>query len=145
MKVSAWLLVALFLGVEAPNIAMAQGTSERDCSHILCAEGYEPVSDPYGCDYTCRPIAGRPCGPSVCGPGEVCCNESCGICTPPGGSCIEIYCTAGKPQSPTDAFAALWKGQEGLVPSVQPRPSAKRSSPKSKASPRTRSKESRRR
>ena len=32
------------------------------------------------------------CGPSVCGPGEFCCNESCGICAPIGGTCIQIFC-----------------------------------------------------
>jgi hypothetical protein len=24
--------------------------------------------------------------------GEVCCNPSCGICTPPDGVCIQIAC-----------------------------------------------------
>jgi len=33
------------------------------------------------------------CGPNVCVDGDVCCNESCGICTPPGGFCIQIPCT----------------------------------------------------
>merc|ERR1712187_1017149 len=32
------------------------------------------------------------CGPTVCAEGEVCCNESCGICTPPGGVCIDQFC-----------------------------------------------------
>ncbi len=35
---------------------------------------------------------GEDCGPKTCAAGEVCCNESCGICTPPGGGCIELYC-----------------------------------------------------
>ena len=33
------------------------------------------------------------CGPNVCAAGEYCCNESCGICAPEGGSCIEIGCS----------------------------------------------------
>src|SRR5689334_8605709 len=32
------------------------------------------------------------CGPSTCASGEVCCNESCGICTPPGGFCTQMLC-----------------------------------------------------
>ncbi|KAM0330170.1 hypothetical protein ACHAQA_004343 [Verticillium albo-atrum] len=32
------------------------------------------------------------CGPTKCGPGLVCCNESCGICTPPRGLCITLWC-----------------------------------------------------
>jgi hypothetical protein len=42
---------------------------------------------------------------SICGPGEYCCNESCGICAPLGGGCIEIYCEPpggeGVPCGPT--------------------------------------------
>ena len=36
---------------------------------------------------------GEACGATICGPGLVCCNASCGICTPPGGSCIDLFCT----------------------------------------------------
>jgi hypothetical protein len=32
------------------------------------------------------------CGDIVCPAGETCCNSSCGICTPPGWSCIQIAC-----------------------------------------------------
>jgi hypothetical protein len=35
---------------------------------------------------------GTPCGPTTCPEGQVCCNESCGICTEPEGSCIEMFC-----------------------------------------------------
>lgn len=35
---------------------------------------------------------GVQCGPNVCGDGEYCCNESCGICALPGESCIEPAC-----------------------------------------------------
>jgi hypothetical protein len=41
----------------------------------------------------CEPDGGGvPCGPTTCPPGQVCCNESCGICTPPDGMCIMIAC-----------------------------------------------------
>lgn len=32
------------------------------------------------------------CGSSVCEPGQVCCNPSCGICAYPGHSCIDLHC-----------------------------------------------------
>ncbi|EEH44722.2 uncharacterized protein PADG_01011 [Paracoccidioides brasiliensis Pb18] len=38
------------------------------------------------------------CGTNTCNNGDVCCNESCGICTPPGGLCTQQAC---KP--PTDS------------------------------------------
>ena len=38
---------------------------------------------------------GEACGAVTCGDGLVCCNASCGICTPPDGSCIAVQCTDG--------------------------------------------------
>lgn len=35
---------------------------------------------------------GEPCGPVKCGANEVCCNASCGVCTPPGGVCTQQFC-----------------------------------------------------
>jgi len=35
---------------------------------------------------------GDVCGSVVCEAGEVCCNESCGICAAPGEGCITLYC-----------------------------------------------------
>jgi hypothetical protein len=32
------------------------------------------------------------CGAVTCDPGQVCCNASCGICTPPGGACTQQIC-----------------------------------------------------
>ena len=32
------------------------------------------------------------CGDGLCPEGTVCCNESCGICTPPGGACTQQVC-----------------------------------------------------
>ena len=41
---------------------------------------------------------GARCGPTICPTGTVCCNESCGICVAPGGSCSELACVdAGLP------------------------------------------------
>jgi hypothetical protein len=37
-------------------------------------------------------IAGEPCGDTFCGIDEVCCNDSCGLCTAPGDACIQVLC-----------------------------------------------------
>lgn len=37
------------------------------------------------------------CGDSLCPAGQVCCNSSCGICTEPGGACIQLYCAPTEP------------------------------------------------
>jgi hypothetical protein len=46
-------------------------------------------------DGACGPpaSAGPACGARRCAAGQVCCNASCGICTPPGGACIQIFCS----------------------------------------------------
>jgi hypothetical protein len=41
---------------------------------------------------------GVACGPRTCLAGQVCCNESCGICTEPGGVCTQQFC---EPPAPT--------------------------------------------
>jgi hypothetical protein len=67
-----------------------------------CADGFTCVDNPNDscdpnnggadCGGICVPSAGEPCGSTTCGTGEVCCNASCGICTPPDGVCIQIAC-----------------------------------------------------
>lgn len=37
-------------------------------------------------------MGGEPCNETVCEPSEFCCNFSCSICAPRGGSCIQIIC-----------------------------------------------------
>ncbi|KAK0627379.1 hypothetical protein B0T14DRAFT_397303, partial [Immersiella caudata] len=32
------------------------------------------------------------CGRNVCAIGQVCCNRSCGTCTPPGAKCLTVIC-----------------------------------------------------
>lgn len=60
------------------------------CAATLCpvqtqcvVKGGEPV---------CVPIRGVQCGDTTCSPGLVCCNASCGTCTPPGVACTQIAC-----------------------------------------------------
>ncbi|MDX2024620.1 MAG: hypothetical protein SF187_30540 [Deltaproteobacteria bacterium] len=43
---------------------------------------------------------GEPCGPVKCAANEVCCNQSCGICTAPGGVCTQQFC---EPEPANDA------------------------------------------
>ena len=42
-----------------------------------------------------------PCGPVGCPADQVCCNPSCGVCTPPGGACTKVFC--GAPSSPVSS------------------------------------------
>ena len=69
--------------------------------NYLCPDG-ETVAGPGPCvrnaDGICgweivtcpdRPV---PCGHTLCEPGLVCCNASCGICTPPDGFCTQQAC-----------------------------------------------------
>ena len=55
----------------------------------LCSEitGWDAMQKPFSCNGQAEA-----CGDSVCGAGEVCCNASCGICTPPDGVCIQVVC-----------------------------------------------------
>jgi hypothetical protein len=43
------------------------------------------------------PPKGEACGKNTCAVGEVCCNASCGICTPPNGGCILLACDTPPP------------------------------------------------
>ncbi len=40
---------------------------------------------------------GTSCGKNTCSGGQVCCNASCGICTEPGGACIQRVCDEEPP------------------------------------------------
>jgi hypothetical protein len=67
------------------------------CTQQVCDKP-EPIPEP-------KPVPTEPapgkglgpkCGGGRCDAGNVCCNDSCGICTPPGGACIQLFC--GKKQ-----------------------------------------------
>lgn len=68
------------------------------------------------------------CGPVTCEQGQVCCNASCGICTAPGGTCVEIACTtecAGNAECAPDEYCALSHCPDGRRDGVcVPRPEA---------------------
>lgn len=82
-----------------------------ECAAILflCAPGHAPFFDECGCGCVPDPgpepptsepptsTRGEPCGRSFCERGEYCCNRSCGICAPEGGSCIQVECDSPDP------------------------------------------------
>lgn len=47
------------------------------------------------------------CGLSTCEAGEVCCNASCGICTPPDGFCTQQICDPADLEPCGDAVCPL--------------------------------------
>lgn len=66
------------------------GCVEDPCNLIDCRSGAlcivqdgEPV---------CVSDGSWQCGPTVCAAGQVCCNESCGVCTEPDGACTQQAC-----------------------------------------------------
>ena len=79
---------------------LARKELECNCPTVTCV--FEPC--PY---YECRGPncvlvqpsepsgGGTPCGPTTCQGNNVCCNESCGICTQPDGSCTLQFCDNG--------------------------------------------------
>lgn len=97
-----------FAGFPCPGLGMCVDDASDDCdptmggadcgglcecnpAAISCPRGTVLNADPSVC--ACEaPAGGQPCGSTTCGEGMVCCNESCGICTPPDGACIQIAC-----------------------------------------------------
>jgi hypothetical protein len=57
----------------------------------VLASGCDPILPPPA-DAGAGPGGPLACGPTTCRPGFVCCNSSCGICTPPDGVCIQLAC-----------------------------------------------------
>jgi hypothetical protein len=66
-------------------------TEDGDCKAPPgCGPG---VGCPAVCYGNCRPAKDGPaCGTVRCAAGMVCCNDSCGICTPPNGGCTKQLC-----------------------------------------------------
>jgi len=60
------------------------------CIAALCPTGTRCVNQEGQAQ--CIPLEPEPCGDTTCDAGMVCCNASCGICTPPDGVCIQIAC-----------------------------------------------------
>ncbi|KAK4442917.1 hypothetical protein QBC34DRAFT_222647 [Podospora aff. communis PSN243] len=64
------------------------------CTQQVCTDKPDPIVEPKPPQPTRNPGKGQgpKCGSGRCDGGQVCCNDSCGICTPPGGACIALYC-----------------------------------------------------
>lgn len=71
--------------------------------HVDCPKCHPgEVCPKYACILVC-PNDKTPCGDATCGRDEVCCNASCGICTPPDGVCTQEICSpAPAPLCATD-------------------------------------------
>ncbi len=88
------IAVSMLLGgcsaAPSPEPTGTEEDSVKACTTLaFCVQGY--TWSQKACK--CLPDkGGEKCGTSTCGKGEVCCNASCGICTPPDGACIQIAC-----------------------------------------------------
>jgi len=60
------------------------------CAAMLCPVGTRCIEE--GREGYCVSDGSLECGATTCAEGLVCCNPSCGICTPPGSACIQIAC-----------------------------------------------------
>ncbi|HMI92920.1 MAG TPA: protease complex subunit PrcB family protein, partial [Polyangiales bacterium] len=77
---------------ESPKICDC-ATPEEDpnpCFTVLCPTGTR--CELHQGEPTCLSDGSQDCGPAICSEGSVCCNFSCGICTPPGGFCTRQLC-----------------------------------------------------
>jgi len=93
----------LFFSVAA---AMAAGC---DLAHEVGGSDAGPIasdSAPIGRDAP----SGVACGATTCAVGFVCCNASCGMCAPPGASCVDLFCgdaDAGPPSTDCGGLAGI--------------------------------------
>jgi len=74
-----------------PDDPCANLDCANGCELIDCKPGATCVEDAQG-NGSCVPSTGPDCGSNTCAAGQVCCNASCGICTPPDGVCIQLAC-----------------------------------------------------
>jgi len=92
-------------GADCPGVCMRQAWDP--CAATTCMAGTYCCSG--GTGVRCIPVdepcisfppeepQGIACGPSICGPGEYCCNESCGYCRAEGEGCTREYCSWNDP------------------------------------------------
>ena len=82
--------------------ADAAAAGKRNCAKA-CKQRFGPGRARGQCVSACARGAGENIGErcgqgrfsKVCGSGEFCCNPSCGICAPIGGSCTQQFCGKG--------------------------------------------------
>lgn len=83
-----FLLLAGFLGISACSRGNAPSQGEPSATPSTGEEALEAVEP--------SPL-GPECGRTSCNVGDVCCNASCGICTPPDGMCTQQVCLEEEP------------------------------------------------
>lgn len=119
---------SLFLFASIPALLLAcssasteSGAHESDSLSKAPPEAAPPVSHPIetspGTPTAPKPPTGERCGFATCAAGEVCCNESCGICTAPGGACTQAECLQQPP--PPEQPACVKTGCSGEICSDQ--------------------------
>jgi hypothetical protein len=92
----ALLLLGLLCAAACSSSQRKSDTPEVGASHGTGGPGGAGSTGPG----STGPGAGSPgeaCGPKTCPAGQVCCNQSCGICTPPGGVCTQQFCESSAP------------------------------------------------
>jgi hypothetical protein len=80
---------------EVPGSRMSAEAAQTGCV-VVCPTCTPGTPCPQFCRIDCPPGV-VPCGPTVCRHNQECCNESCGICTPPGGVCTSQVCPLPTP------------------------------------------------
>lgn len=60
------------------------------CATVKC--GFGSTCEVHDGAAVCVSNGEQPCGSAVCATGTVCCNASCGVCTPPGFACTQQVC-----------------------------------------------------
>ncbi|KAM7202217.1 hypothetical protein V8F33_002934 [Rhypophila sp. PSN 637] len=106
LSTRALMLFTLALGAVANpllNLAARQENAAKDpCAVVRCAGGTvcQAINGKAQC------VKGISCGPTTCAAGDVCCNSSCGICTKPGGACIQLFCEPPRKQCGPNLCAA---------------------------------------
>ena len=74
----------------SPNVCGCVKPVEDPCALIDCVPGSKCIvldKEP-----KCVSDGSWQCGKNVCAAGQVCCNASCGVCTPPDGVCTQQAC-----------------------------------------------------
>ena len=78
---------------DAAMIPASAAPADAASTTPRASDGGEPRREDAGRDN----VPGTKCGNTLCPPDQVCCNASCGTCTPPGGTCSQQICTMENP------------------------------------------------
>ncbi len=94
------LCVDGFVWDESPEVCgcvPVDGGDVNPCAYTLCP--INTTCELQNGEAVCVPADAQQCGNATCDAGQVCCNWSCGICTPPDGVCTQQFC-GEEPQQP---------------------------------------------